>query len=610
MKSLKGIVTYMGIVILSVILIGALAIGIMFFTKKSFFGYYFLSVKNNSVYVTEIDLTNPVDKELENPITEVKLNVETGRYGIIITPSDNRFIQVTCNNNYVGLVEASKGEGGNVLHKFPVLTQEIMLNGKNQLEVNLKFAEPQGVISYSDESKILVGVPFKLDENIIQYDINTTTEDGDIQLANSVDKNGKFEHPLTVSGLKIKTNKGDFIPQGFGDRKGNPTKHLKLSSLNINTNGGTFDFSKFTTVTVDNKVLLDSKKANYKFNTLISHNDDDLHTGGVEITGTVVKFEANVVDCGSDGFIYKSETGLLKVNKLYSGELENSESVELMEKTLEGKKVGTGIYNDKITKVSPYENTVFTDSAEVELGTVIGKLGLYNEYGNVTIGLLSNQASIRTENGNISISKSGTLINEVDAVDESGKVIPENTHYADTSALILYSTFGDITVGEYYQDAVIYSKKGKINVYSKYHSYKTEEGKDGQEVKSRYFYSNISTKDGQITAKTDKNPIVVESSSSATINLTIFDILPSKDGYKVMNPFVNSDMYQATSKNGTVNITVPIRSYKVLVSANKIEGSIGATTKFGAEYVQINNEADNQPSIKIVSKKAILQSLV
>ena len=43
-----------------------------------------------------------------------------------------------------------------------------------------------------------------------------------------------------------------------------------LNNLNITTNGGTFDFTHFDKVVVNNnKVVLDSKKANYIFNDLI-----------------------------------------------------------------------------------------------------------------------------------------------------------------------------------------------------------------------------------------------------------------------------------------------------------------------------------------------------
>ena len=78
-----------------------------------------------------------------------------------------------------------------------------------------------------------------------------------------------------------------------------------------------------------------------------------------------------------------------------------------------------------------------------------------------------------------------------------------------------------------------------------------------------------------------------------------------------MHTFGN-DMYQAVSKNGTVTVTLPLKTYDVKVSAKKIQGSIGATTSFGDSYVSINPDTDvqNPPKILIQGNKAILDCSV
>ena len=79
---------------------------------------------------------------------------------------------------------------------------------------------------------------------------------------------------------------------------------------------------------------------------------------------------------------------------------------------------------------------------------------------------------MRTENGNITINKSGTLLNEVDS----------DVNYSTTSSIILYSIYGDIAVNEYYQavsrlikpgmkvvieEFLLYASKAKQQINSK-----------------------------------------------------------------------------------------------------------------------------------------------
>ena len=69
-------------------------------------------------------------------------------------------------------------------------------------------------------------------------------------------------------------------------------------------------------------------------------------------------------------------------------------------------------------------------------------------------------------------------------------------------------------------------------------------------------------------------------------------------------------MYQAVTKNGTVDVTLPLKSYKIKVTAKKLEGSVGATTTFGDEYIQINEEKTNQPNILVQGNKVKLDCAV
>ncbi len=579
MKAIKGIFKYMGIVLASLILILALGIGIMYFSKMSIFGYYFVSVHKDNVYLDSIKLTSA---------SVINLDVKATNYSVEIKSEYSDQIGLYTNNNYTGFLKATETSKGDEMVVTPSVVYNVDTNSDGSLDVVIKIDEPSGLMSVGSSCKVVIGIPYTLNSNIVKYNIDVTTHNGNICL-----KNGVFEDdsaiPITVNSLQLATNKGDVALSGFGDTSGNTIKNLTLDRLNISTNGGKIDFSNFDNIEVKSKIVLDSKKATYNFKTLKSaYRENETLMGGVEITGTSVKFTADCVECGSDGFIYKSDSGVLKIDKLFSGDIEWT----TRNKTVENEKgeKSTVSVNAKAENVTPYENTIFTDSAVIELGHVIGKMGLYNEYGNVTISDLSNQASMRTENGNITITKSGLLY-----CDETFTDLQAN--YSDTSSLILYSTYGDISVGEYYQDAVIYSKKGDINVYSKYNTNKST---------SRYYYSDISSKDGKINATTDKNPIRITASDNSKITLVVNDVLKNT----TMNPLSDAYMYSAVSNNGTVTVKVPFKSFKVKVVAKSVEGTIGATSSFGEEDVQINNAEVDQPSFKIQGKKVILSTTV
>ena len=458
MKAFKGFMIYTGIVLLSLVIIGALVIGMMFFTKIQLFGYYFVQTNKNDYFHGEISFANPdgvTGDQLSSivPIKNVNLNIETGAYGILVEPIsdlDKKELKIYTDNIYVGFLDGSALGDNLDDNRYPRIKVVKQHDNAGNMEINITLSEPQGLLSMSELSLLRLRVPFKVNEEVVTYNINAKTHNGNIKLINSKDDKGDFADPLVVTGLKLETNKGDVSLEGFGNKYGKKTENLVLDNLDIKTNGGTFDFTNFRNVKVNRKVTLDSEKANYYFNVLDARNGIN---GGVEINGTVVKFVADAVYCGMDGFIYKTSTGVLKINNLFTGNIE--ENIEAVtEKDAENNDVPTGELKRKITSADPYENTIFTDSAVVELGTVVGKLGLYNEFGDVTINLLSNQASVRTENGNITIKKSGVLLNEQD----------EDINYANKSSMILYSDFGDIYVGEYYQDAVLYSKKGKYGI--------------------------------------------------------------------------------------------------------------------------------------------------
>lgn len=617
MKSLKGMIKYIGIVLLALLLIMALVIGLMFLMKFEFFGHYFLKLNSGVIY-SEVDLNTEEVYGTNSTFRNVQLVVNSNNYGVEVVPIDGSVLKTYATSDYIGFLSTPDLPKGSenwtkdqVLHyiSHPDMVRNITTNKETStVVITLDFTEPSGALAFSKGSKIMVGVPFEIDNRIINYSLDINTGNGDIHLTNSYTDDGKFDKPLVVNSLNLSTNKGDANFVGLGNSKGEKIDSLNLDNFNISTNGGKFDFSNFKTISSNKKIVLDSENATYVFNTLKSYNKstvDSSYTGGVEVNGKNVKFSAEAVYCGSDGFVYKSETGVLKVKYLYSGiideQIETVYKEETKEETQEGQedkkedakeeeKVVLG-YKRKLNSATPYENTIFTDSAVVEIYVCVGKLGLFDEYGDVTINYLTHQGSLRTENGNISINHSGILFNEID--EEPAKV------YSETSSLILHSTFGNISVNEYYQDAVIYSKKGKINAHSYFNTAKSD----------RYYYSNISTKDGKITMTSEKNPVKITASDNATIKLVVVDVLDAVVNTKVMNPF-EKYMYSAITQNGNIDVILPMKSYLVNVKAKKITGSIGATNTFSETDVQISAYKETQPAIRIEGRNVNLASSV
>jgi len=685
MRALAGVMKYIGIVLISGILILSFCVGLMFFMPKiRIFGYYFRQVDMPGQMLKSVELS---EKFLSGSGSTkiIALNIEASNYDVIIKPTTKEKIEIFQESDYVGFLKGTKINEGTpsekvVAEKYPQF-KEANLN-KSDPDIGFYhwiFVEPEGKLSMRADNSITICVPYKVGDTNLMYDINLKTKDGDIHLTNSVNADTeKYEHSLRVNSISLTTRKGNAFIEGVSsstieekDDEGNTIAHrsISLNNLDITTEGGKFDFTNYDTLVVNNKVSLNSKNAKYTFNTLRTYStySEGNLSGGIEIQGENIEFIADTVYCGQDGFSYKSNTGVLKINRLISGKIEELEDQPESIYGLVNKFVNTekGVQrdNDKkeffIKNAIPYENTIFTDSASVKLGCVVGKLGLNNELGDVEIGCLSHQASVRTENGNINIGESGIFPDERTEITKSknGDDLKKK-YYSNTSSLILYSIYGNISVGEYYQDAVVYSKKGKIDLVSKYiDKFETKGDEAVLSVKTfnesdksdeitifgaeRYYYTSIKTKDGRVNITSDKNPIKVEASDNATINVVLKDILPEnkvlgqyqkyndKTGKKELteyhyslNPFgQESYMYQFITENGTVDATLPMKSYKIKIDCNKIEGNIGAT---GAEDfkqkdadgklkpfdVQISNNNAKQPRILIDGKNAKVRSTI
>lgn len=595
MKALKGILVYTALVLVSIVFIFALGVGFLYLSKNStLFGYYFRNVS----FEDKVHYKNAIPSDMER----ISIKVNTKNYGVVLLPIDSDAnLEITTSSAYMGFLKATVDP--ETQKKSAVVTPDHTIKAYSSVDseghkvynIEITLIEQEGWLSYKKLNTMYIRLPFF---HSASYDLNITTGDKDIEfragereIKNALtDAITKEVLPINVNSLKIKTNKGSAIIGNFGSSIDIIEKNRSFENLDITTNGGTFDFTQFDSVTVTKgKLSLNSQNASYKFKKLEAQK-------GMEVIGKNVKFDANEVVCGESGFLYKSTTGTLKIGTL--------NSTSRVKNTYED---GSYKYTQSgTTKV--YENTIFTESAVVEIDEVLGKLGLGNKYGSVNIKHLTHQASITSENGDVTIGESGYY--------PMKGFTAEDREYSETSSLIVYTTYGDIKVGEYYQDGIFYSKKGSItvNAITRYDAsnlplIKGVRGSEG----ARYFYSEITSKDGKITATTNGNPIRIVCTGDANVKLTVkklfdsIDYASTESAGLLPTSFAENIPYYVSTKNGKIEAKLPIQSYLVLIEG-KTSGEIGSVNSFSAEGTQIGVAKPNQPRVKITGKKIALTS--
>lgn len=572
MKALKGILVYTGLVIMAIILIGALLVGFLFISKNStLFGYYFRNVSYQGASHFNLNLS-------ENSVETVKIALSAKNYNLVVkVDGEKTNLNIYSSSQYFGFLKASKnaktGKKEAITAPNLIMTSKTYDSDSKTLSLSFSLQEQEGLLSYKDQNNLYITLPYySTTGKVVQYDLDLTTGNKDIRfVTDTIKKKGEDKVvPLNATSMKLTTNKGDVTVSGIGSEIGDELKTLNMDNLTISTNGGTFDFTSYENVAVETLLRLNSQKANYKFKKLSAK--------GVEAIGTNVKFEAEAVKCGEKGFLYRSDTGALNIKQLESYETKLDVSSDS----------SNPIYKEYI-----YENTIFTESSDIKLGTVYGKLGVKNTYGNVKITTLVHQASITSKNGNVNIEKSG----ENPTGEKSEK-----------SSLIIYTTFGDINVGSYYQDGVFYSKKGSITVNSKFY----KEGKnidiDSDPIDARYYYTDITSKDGKITMTSEGNPFRIVCTGDANVKLTVNKM---KDDVGMLPSVFKEEIpYYVSTNNGKIDIKLPIQSYKIYVKGSKVSGEIGAKSDFSADGTQINAVKENQPEVSVEGKKIVLSSII
>lgn len=598
MKVLKGIFIYTMLILGAVIAVSILLLGGMYLFKWSLFGYTF---KNVNIQKDSFASINVENNGINATAPKVKFVIDSGAYAVRIQPdSANTLISYYTMSDFTGFVKSTDKV------YTPSVTTTVGVNDENILQVNIKIATPEGWVKFDDEeNRLVVVVPEFYDGKEIKYDVDINTTSGNIILKNSVDTKNNFDAPLRINSIVAKTESGNITLAGFEKELirnkddeiigVKPSGYVELDNIQVTTKRGTLDFSSFDQIKINEKLILNSGKADYIFDKLLA-------VKGVEISGDNILVKANEITCSDGDFVFKSPSGGVQVGTLNCSGYRKVVTSQATETTEEK-------YHYDNAQESLNNVSIFTENANVNIVNLMGKARIENIYGHITIDLLSNQASIKNENGNITINKSGVL------------PLNDNTNsiMTATSSMVVYNTYGEINVKEYYQNGLFSNVKGATKLNSKF---------SRMQSSSEYFYTKVESKDGNVELVTAGNPYRIYATDKANVVITQNGV------FKTNNDIEKNQMYFARTTNGSLSVNLPTVSSKagngyVLL----VEGGLGSTpaSTFAnlkaneARYYMINDNVSlsgepvgenmesalqNYPMVRLVSGKTYVYAQV
>ncbi len=512
MKLFKGILLYTLIAIGAVIVIALILLGLMFVAKVKIFGIGF-------VYRTDHVLKYPMMKleeyDTNGSCGDIVLNIKTTKgIGVKLEASvddTQAFIYAETRENYYGFY---KGSNNTTLSAYSIVKDG------TKLVVDITVTGLNGAINYSDNCFLTVNVPRYIlgqkDNGTYKYDVNVTSEKGDINVAGAVSSN-TFVAPIIVSNLNVKTIKGDFTISGATNDLANCVKEkdvykapeiIYLDELTLKTEAGRFDFAALKKVYVAKSTLLQCTKGDFVFDTLGVGVKPGMLSSAIVVDGTAVLdifgdnilFEANHLTVANK-ITYKTQSGIFKIK-------ETLQSV-----------------NDQIE--------LETDSAEVSIKKVAnGSIGVRSAYGNIYIGEANGSTYVENNHGNIHIGNC-------------------------TKGLAAISTYGDITIDKCTASALVSSQRGNIKVNN-----------ESTETTDKVI---INAKKTSINLTIGVAPFEINTTDNCTMNVTVKKVATAKTVTGEPNNIVSS-----IKGKGTINISLPNVEQITLTANGTLSGSVGS----------------------------------
>lgn len=506
MKIIKGVLTYI-LILLGIILVA----GILLFTSMAFlkFDVFGMSViMHNDTY----DHSSKLGVDSWSKGTK-ELYINSNDYDVVIRPwattvKNNTHAYVTVTDNGFGLsTNGVKNAVLDVHYKTSYTNTDFVTAGDaNENEVDdraeasviiMDLNTPQGVISYKD-SKIEIVLPY----TDFSYNLHINSGNGDITMIPSTDpstntpENGK----MTIKGLYLTTDGGNVNVSGLNESS-------TIDNMVLKTNTGKFDFSaQNIIVKKENPIKIDSRRGDFAFKDV---------AGGFVIKGDNLVLTAGTINTNEEQFLYNCPNGTIKLKELNVGE--------------------KGV------------TFIVTEYARIEIDKVVGDTSIQATYGDTNISnTVANVVDITTTNGNITIGNARIKNYKKDDNGED-KADPNDTkNYAGT--IHLQSTYGDITVNKYSGNAWITNDRGKITI--------TQDEEASYNTKTK-----IEADRGAVEANNLVGKVEATATGSANMDITF---------HKLNSDVSGDNISEITIGSGTLNLNVPTHTDDTAVFAVKL----------------------------------------
>lgn len=453
MKIVKGVFTYLLILVGIVFIASILMFTAMAFFKFPVFGTYVVMSSKSTEYIC------PNSNSALDSNNLVNVTVNSGNYGVIIrswtdTQKDQKVPRILVREEGFGL-------STNGVREAEV---EVIRSG-NSITITVK--APTGVIAYKD-SHVEIALPISTEDGY-KYNLTINSGKGDISVVPTTDDVTKEEQRgrVNIYDLSITTTTGDVSVRGLGTGK-NPSH--QFHSLSLKTETGKFDFSDQDLSTEEGSVKIESRRGDFTFKN---------YTGSFVIEGDNLVFNAESIVTENKTFLYNCPNGTLDINKLDVGTsfaqiVTEYARVEIDE--LLGDTAIQATYGDIIIKNTTSNVVdVTTTHGDISIGTVSntgvnGTIALRSTYGDITVDSYPAKGWFTNKSGRITIThaQNNNHISETKIETKKGHVVANNMYGIVTATATgeanMDITFANIPSGDYTSNITIGSGKLNINV--------------------------------------------------------------------------------------------------------------------------------------------------
>lgn len=386
MKIVKGVFTYLLILVGIVFIASILMFTAMAFFKFPVFGTYVVMSSKSTEYICP-------DSNTDLSTGEVNVTINSGNYGVIIrswkdTQKDQKVPRIIVREEGFGLSTNGVREA-----------EVEIIRSSNNITITLK--APTGVIAYKD-SHVEIALPISK-EGGYKYNLTINSGKGDVSVVPTTDDVTKEEQRgrVNIHDLTITTTTGDVSVRGLGT--GEHPSH-QFHSLSLKTETGKFDFSDQDLSTESGSVKIESRRGDFTFKN---------YDGSFVIEGDNLVFNAESIVTGDKTFLYNCPNGTLDINKLDVGDsfaqiVTEYARVEIDE--LLGDTAIQATYGDIIIKNTKSNVVdVTTTHGDISIGTVSngdgvdGTIALRSTYGDITVDSYPAKGWFTNKSGRITI---------------------------------------------------------------------------------------------------------------------------------------------------------------------------------------------------------------